>query len=167
MAHICGNINSQFSKLAHYNKDILWQASFLDKVPKIGTDLGCTVAYGQSISLILHFLIMIVHQYINAGLTKCVVSYRIRQKWISRIMTSSICSLRFKLFTSTRIVCCWYPYTELSLLKKKADTASNKTNLLNCFHIISWTCHTGLDRISLENHCLALAYQLQPSPVLL
>jgi len=28
MAHICDNINSQFSKLAHYNKDILWQASF-------------------------------------------------------------------------------------------------------------------------------------------
>jgi len=37
LAHICGNINSQFSKLAHYKKDILWQASFLDKVPKIGT----------------------------------------------------------------------------------------------------------------------------------
>jgi len=37
MAHICGNINSQFSKLAHYNKGIPWQASFLDKVPKTGT----------------------------------------------------------------------------------------------------------------------------------
>jgi len=37
MAHICGNINSPFSKLAHNNKGILWQASFLDKVPKIGT----------------------------------------------------------------------------------------------------------------------------------
>jgi len=37
MAHTCGNINSQFSKLAHCNKGILWQASFLDKVPKIGT----------------------------------------------------------------------------------------------------------------------------------
>jgi len=24
MAQICGNINSQFSKLAHYNKGILW-----------------------------------------------------------------------------------------------------------------------------------------------
>jgi len=37
MAHICGNINSQFSKSAHNNKGILWQASFSDKVPKIGT----------------------------------------------------------------------------------------------------------------------------------
>jgi len=37
MAHICGNINSPFSKLAHNNQGILWQASFLDKVPKIGT----------------------------------------------------------------------------------------------------------------------------------
>jgi len=37
MAHICGNINSPFSKLAHSNKGILWQASFLDKVPQIGT----------------------------------------------------------------------------------------------------------------------------------
>jgi len=37
LAHICGNINDQFSKLAHYNKGILWQASYLDKVPKIGT----------------------------------------------------------------------------------------------------------------------------------
>jgi len=36
--------------------------------------------------------------------------------------------------------------------------ASNKTNLLTCFHIISWTCHTGLGWISLVNHCLALAY---------
>ena len=36
MAHICGKINSQFSKLAHYNKGILWQASVLDKVSKIG-----------------------------------------------------------------------------------------------------------------------------------
>jgi len=36
LAHICGNINSQFSKLAHYNKGIRWQG-FLDKVPKIGT----------------------------------------------------------------------------------------------------------------------------------
>jgi len=37
MAHICGNINSPFSKLAHNNKGILCQAIFLDKVPKIGT----------------------------------------------------------------------------------------------------------------------------------
>ena len=37
MAHICGNINSQCSKLAHNNNNILWQASFLHKVPKIGT----------------------------------------------------------------------------------------------------------------------------------
>jgi len=37
MAHICGKINSQCSKLAHNNKGILWQARFLDKVPKIGT----------------------------------------------------------------------------------------------------------------------------------
>jgi len=36
-AHICGNINSQILKLVHNNKGILWQASFLDKVPKIGT----------------------------------------------------------------------------------------------------------------------------------
>jgi len=37
MAYTCGNINSQFSKLAHNNKDVLWQTSFLDKAPKIGT----------------------------------------------------------------------------------------------------------------------------------
>jgi len=42
-------------------------------------------------SLILFFLI--VHQHINAGWTKCVVSYRSCEVWISRIMTSSICSL--------------------------------------------------------------------------
>jgi len=37
MAYTCGNINSQFSKLAHSNKEMLWQARFLDKVPQIGT----------------------------------------------------------------------------------------------------------------------------------
>ena len=28
-------------------------------------------------------------------------------------------------------------------VRKNADTASNKTNMLNCFHIISSTCHQG------------------------
>jgi len=37
MAHACGNMNSQFSKLAHNNKDMLWQAICLDEVPKLGT----------------------------------------------------------------------------------------------------------------------------------
>jgi len=37
LSAISGNINSQFSKLAHYNKGILWQVSILDKVPKLGT----------------------------------------------------------------------------------------------------------------------------------
>jgi len=41
---------------------------------------------------LLHFLIVHINIF-NAGWTKCVVSYRSCQVWISRIMASSICSL--------------------------------------------------------------------------
>jgi len=66
---------------------------------------------------------LVVRQHINAGLTKCVVSYRSCQMWISRIMASSICSLLFKLFHSHRPALCWPRDWTIFVRKKQTRPA--------------------------------------------